>query len=379
MDNYQEQFRQELAYQETKSNKYTLKGFTWFILAVGLIWLLTIIGIFEIDKKLISIAFLVNIVLFIFATWIGRKENLSEPWIKYVFLSLICIGSAVIAAFLSYHAVLAFVIPLLIAIQYRRKSMIWFAYVVNLVTMLVSSFISFYYGICDLNILFESQHVRKWYIDRIASGIWNPVYNDNPIFIILVFEVFPRCIIFLVFSVIIQYAVINSNEDARRISQLTYLKETDMGTRAFNKNKYKEMVSEYYPKVKQIAVLFWDLNHLKNINDQYGHSVGDKAIQGLAAALLVHADNHCRVFRIGGDEFLMIVDDPEPNESEMLIQSVKERLKIENENTAAQNRNDMVQISSAVGCALGNGKNIIEIVKTADRNMYVDKKRTGGI
>lgn len=231
MEDFKEQYYQELIYQERKSNKYTLKGFFWFFVTFALIWLLTVIGFFEVDKKLITIAFLFQIITFIPSIWISLKFDLAKPWIKYFLLSLICIVSAVIAAFLSFHAVLVYVLPLLFAIQYRRSGIIWMVYGVNTVTMLLSSLASFFYGICDLNILLQSQHVRNWYLDRITETTFHIPFNENPIFVIVIFEVLPRSIILFVFSVMIQYAVVNSNEDAYRIAQLTYLKETDTKTK----------------------------------------------------------------------------------------------------------------------------------------------------
>lgn len=71
-------------------------------------------------------------------------------------------------------------------------------------------------------------------------------------------------------------------------------KETDSLTRLFNKNKYNEMVSMYYPNVNNITVIFWDLNNLKIINDTYGHEYGDKALSALASVLYAHSDEQCR-------------------------------------------------------------------------------------
>lgn len=368
MDDFKEQYRRELAYQEIKSNKHTLKGFSWFLIAVAFIWLLTVTGFFEVDKKLITIAFLSNIVLFIPAVYIYFKSDLSKAWIKYFLLSLICIVAAVITSFLSFHAVLVYVVPLLFAIQYRRSNTIWFVYIANTVTMLVSSLISFYYGLCDLNILLQSQHVRSWYLDIITESALNIPFNENPVFIIVVFEVFPRSIILFIFSIMMQYTVVSSNEDAYRIAQLTYLKETDTKTKVFNKNKYVEMAADYYPKIDRIAVLFWDLNNLKKINDQYGHAMGDMAIEKLSSVLSVYLGDGCRVYRIGGDEFLMIMDNPKQGEPEAVIQSVQQKL--EEDNT-----DSVIQVSSAVGLALGSGADILEVVKIADTRMYEDKKR----
>ena len=368
MDDFKKQYFQELDYQEIKSNKHTLKGFCWFLLAVAFIWLLTVLGFFEVDKKLITISFLANIILFIPAVYIYFKSDLSKAWIKYFLLSLICVVSAVLAAFLSFHAVLAYVVPLLFAVQYRRRSTIWFVYAVNTVTMLISSLVSFYYGICDLNLLLQSQHVRSYYLEIITESALNIPFNEDPVFIIIVFEVFPRSIILFVFSIMMQYTVVSSNEDAYRIAQLTYLEGTDTKTKVFNKNRYVEMVAEHYPKIEQVAVLFWDLNNLKKINDKFGHAMGDMAIEKLSAALSAHSSDRCRVYRIGGDEFLVIIDDPEQEEAETIMRSVQEKLKVENADSE-------VRVSSAVGLAQGSGADILEVVKIADIHMYENKKR----
>lgn len=369
MEDFMEQYHSELAYQEVKANKHTLKGFCWFLVALTLIWFLTVMGFFEVDKKLITLSFLSNIVLFVPAFYIYLKISLSNQWIKYFLLSLICVATAVIVTFLSYHAVLIYVVPLLFAVQYRRRSTIWFVYAVNTVTMLISSLASFFYGICDLNLLLQSQHVRSWYLEIITADALNIPFNENPIFIIIVFEVFPRSIILLVFSIMMQYSVVSSNEDAYRIAKLTYLKETDTKTRVFNKNKYVEMAAEYYPKIDQIAVLFWDLNNLKYINDVYGHAMGDTAIETISAVLLAHSGDSCRVYRIGGDEFLMILDNPGEDEAEHIIQAVQEEV-------AAANKGKKIKVSSAVGYARGRGQDIEEVVKAADVRMYENKKQS---
>lgn len=369
MEDFKEQYQQELIYQEIKSNRRTLKSFIWFLLAVAFIWLLTVTGFFEVDKKLMTIAFVSNVVLFIPAFCIFIRSDLTRVWIKYFLLSLICIVSGVIASFLSFHAVLAYVIPLLFAMQYRRRGTIWFAFAVNTATMLISSLVSFFYGLCDLNILLQSQHVRNWYLEQMAGGTLNIPFNENPVFIIVVFEVFPRSIILFVFSVMMQYIVVSSNEDAYRIAQLTYLKGMDAKTKVFNQNKYEEMAAEYYPKIKEISVLFWDLNNLKMINDRLGHSMGDLAIEKFSYALVSQAGNRCRVYRIGGDEFLMIIDNPEQGESERMIRSVREKL---NEAYGEVE----IAISSAVGFALGSGADLADVVKRADAKMYENKRRS---
>ena len=87
------------------------------------------------------------------------------------------------------------------------------------------------------------------------------------------------------------------------------------------------MVSMYYPNVDNITVIFWDLNNLKIINDTYGHEYGDKALSALASVLYAHSDEQCRrVYRFGGDEFVMIIDNPHDGEADRIISAVKDEL-----------------------------------------------------
>lgn len=369
MDNLQRQYRQELISQEIKSNERTIKGFFLFLLATAFMWLLTVMGVFKIDLAFISIAFASTAVLFIPPLAIYFKGDLSRTWLKYVLLALICIVAGVINSFLSVHAVLLYVVPLLFAIQYRRRRTIWFVYAVNTVTMAISMVLGFYYGICDLNLLFAGQHVRQWYIDMLAGGTFNLPLNENPIFVIILFGVFPRSVILLVYSVMMQYTIVGSNEDAIRIAQLTYQKETDRGTKVFNKNKYEEMAMEYYPQIAQIAVLFWDINNLKVINDQYGHAMGDKVIAKFSAILNSCSDDRRRVYRIGGDEFVMVIDNSDSDEAERIARDVTEKLETELVE-------EQIKISSAVGWALGKGRDLHKIVDLADAKMYRNKKNS---
>lgn len=198
--------------------------------------------------------------------------------------------------------------------------------------------------------------------NRILSAV-----IGTSIVLLLVFAGIPRSIILFVFTFMMQYIVTSSQHDAARIAQLTYLKETDSLTKLFNKNKYNEMVSMYYPNVDNITVIFWDLNNLKNINDTYGHEFGDKAISSLASVLYAHSDERRRIYRFGGDEFVMIIDNPHDSEADRIISAVKDEL-------VKCSSDISIDISSAVGVASGKGSDIIEIVKNADSAMYADKQ-----
>ena len=368
MENYQEQYKHELHQQEINSNLRTLKGFFWIFATILVLWLLTLVRIFVVDAGIFTLAVGLSVVMGIPVLYIYKKEDLSKHWIKYVFLTLICMISAVIAAFLSFHAVFIYVLPLLLAVQYREKLTLWITYIVNDVTMTISMLAGFYHGICDLNLLLGSNHTRSWYVEQWTAGTQHFDFDPDPVFVILFYGALPRAVILLMFTVILRYISISSHEDAQRIADLTYRKETDMGTHVYNKNKFEEMIETYYPEVRRIAVIFWDVNNLKYVNDKYGHAAGDILIQTLSSALYELSTDRRKVYRVGGDEFVMLIENPVESEIQSMVESVSASLQ------EKDGQGDM-PISSAVGWAEGNGADICKVVNEADAKMYENKVR----
>ena len=75
------------------------------------------------------------------------------------------------------------------------------------------------------------------------------------------------------------------------------------------KNYYLQAIKEEYSSMKHIGVIYFDLNNLKEINDTYGHDVGDIIIIKLAKSISYLLDEGIRAYRIGGDEFIVIIED----------------------------------------------------------------------
>ena len=366
-ENFIAQYEQELVVQETNANRRILNGFVWFLGAVALVWILTIIGFFNVDKNLVTIAFFVSFILFIPAFFLMFQKDLSKSWIKYFLLILLCVVCGVIISILSFHATLLFVFPLMYAIQYREKRIIWFTYSINLLTITAGMLIGFYFGLCDLNLLLESNYTRTYYMNAMTDNILYITFNENPTDVILLFAIIPTAIILFILAIMLQYTVISNTRDALRIAQLTYYKDTDTNTKVYNKNKYEEMITKYYPGVDRLAIIFFDLNNLKKVNDELGHAMGDYIIQTLAAVVNKQSGDFRRVYRIGGDEFVMVIESPSQGEAELIIANVKEAL-------AIHNQTGPVAISTAAGFAYGKGIDILEVVKAADERMYENKK-----
>mgnify|MGYP007068682932 CR=1 FL=1 len=111
MENYQEQYKQELHQQEINSNLRTLKGFLWIFVTILILWLLTLVGIFIVDAGIFTMAVGMSVVIGIPVLYIYKKVDLSRDWVKYVLLCNIgshggifvfsCCAYLCIAAFIS--------------------------------------------------------------------------------------------------------------------------------------------------------------------------------------------------------------------------------------------------------------------------------------
>ena len=78
MSDFKKQYDKELKYQEDKSNKYTLNGVVMLIAVELIVWALNTIGIFEIDRRTITVAVIISIILLIPIVFMIMKEDVSK-------------------------------------------------------------------------------------------------------------------------------------------------------------------------------------------------------------------------------------------------------------------------------------------------------------
>lgn len=112
-----------------------------------------------------------------------------------------------------------------------------------------------------------------------------------------------------------------------------------------------------------LTFIYGDINNLKKENDTYGHEAGDRLIQRAAAILSRHQDGG-QVFRMGGDEFLLILENCAAAKAENIFKALQEDYHQENLGMAL----GMVTAAAPL-------PNLEEILAEADKKMYQDKKR----
>lgn len=164
--------------------------------------------------------------------------------------------------------------------------------------------------------------------------------------------------------------MIQKNKYAFVNNKLEDLYETDYLTGVYNRHgfaKYaQDMLFHCRREGLELQVIFVDIDGLKKINDQYGHEAGDVVIRIVGHSVKEVADERTKVFRYGGDEFLVLHE----GDGEFPIFCKKVREVIEGKQAAM---NLPYQVSASAGCVIaipGEQKSLDEYVKEADHIMY---------
>jgi diguanylate cyclase (GGDEF)-like protein/putative nucleotidyltransferase with HDIG domain len=129
-------------------------------------------------------------------------------------------------------------------------------------------------------------------------------------------------------------------------------------------------VSRSIRSSKPLAVLLCDLNGFKNVNDRFGHLVGNRLLQEIARNLRNTCRDYDQVGRLGGDEFVFVL----PNLDRKELEELKPRLELAVEQAGhAVCQSKAVTVS--VGCAFypEDGSRAEELLSEADRRMYETK------
>ncbi|MBP1764539.1 MAG: domain S-box/diguanylate cyclase protein [Firmicutes bacterium] len=121
------------------------------------------------------------------------------------------------------------------------------------------------------------------------------------------------------------------------------------------------------------AVLFIDIDNFKFINDTYSHSYGDKLLINLARALEKIAKGHGIVARMGGDEFVMLLDNiKHKDEAERYAQKV---IDLFDKPLKVKDKSFQVTVSIGITLYPADGRTAGELLKNADLAMYRAKRQ----
>lgn len=163
------------------------------------------------------------------------------------------------------------------------------------------------------------------------------------------------------------FTIRSIDDEKRKEEKLIYTSNTDQLTGCFNRRAYEKDIAEMDLNTEFIY-LSMDVNGLKIVNDSLGHEAGDELLKGASYCMKKCFDDYGKVYRIGGDEFIVI-----------LFTNYESFAKIKEafDNTVANWSGELVS-SITVSCGVVSGSeqpwaSWEEISRIADRRMYEQK------
>lgn len=152
----------------------------------------------------------------------------------------------------------------------------------------------------------------------------------------------------------------------------------DALTSVRNKGAYSDYIDKLQNQFDEegekmeFAIGVFDCNDLKTVNDRYGHEKGDIYLK-TASRLICKVFQHSPVFRIGGDEFSVILQNEDYQNRDVLVEQFEQKSAEISVTTA----NMWEQVNVALGIAVYDpeiDRAVIDVARRADKNMYENKR-----
>lgn len=362
-DNVEKKYERNV---EVTANRYTIRCMGTATIILTFIWVLNVLDIFIIDQSITMMAFVSFLTVYGVGRVVFHFQDLSRPGMKYWVILWTVTLITILTTALTYHAVLCYTIPIICSTMYSSRKALYLTYVLMVFSTIISVFGGYYLGICDANMVLLTASSLDAYIMPGNTFALTKI-NDQVFFTLSLFFVFPRCIINILLITVCQSISKIISANVKYAREMEDLAELDGMTGLYNRSKYLSMIETEYRKDPLISVIFWDINDLKLVNDTKGHSVGDKLIRNVAAVIHEMVTDFDKGYRIGGDEFVLIMRGSDERALQKKVQEWEAAL-------AKKSKAVGMSLSVSMGYATGSGASLDEVVSEADRRMYENKR-----
>lgn len=187
-------------------------------------------------------------------------------------------------------------------------------------------------------------------------------------------------IVLLIFTILLLRSIRMQRkaiEEEQRVNALSRRVYVDPLTSVRNKGAFNNYLEELQKQlenndVSEFAIGVFDCDDLKKVNDRHGHDKGDLYLVA-ASQLICKIFQHSPVFRIGGDEFAVVMQNDDYKNRDELVRSFREK---QNE-IAEEARDDWEKVSVAVGVAVYDPEidhSVNDTARRADKIMYENKR-----
>jgi len=146
---------------------------------------------------------------------------------------------------------------------------------------------------------------------------------------------------------------------------------TDLPNRACLEDRMRTAIARVRREDRSLCLLYLDLDHFKQVNDTYGHAVGDALLRDFARRLQACVRGSDTVARMSGDEFVVLLESPIRSDgNEVVTRKIQEEF--ERPFVLGEHR---LHLRPSIGVARypEDGTNAEQLFRSADDAMYADK------
>lgn len=164
----------------------------------------------------------------------------------------------------------------------------------------------------------------------------------------------------------------NIMERKQKEAQIEYMDDHDPLTGLYNR---KALMKRMLKNDKELAGISINIDNFRVINEELGHKEGGRILQELSENIMAAAANSGEIYRIGGDEFVVVIEN---NDQSQVLEAAKKISR----SISRQFKSDTktLYITASLGIAIGQGdEDLSEIVKKSDTALYVAKKEKNQI
>lgn len=136
------------------------------------------------------------------------------------------------------------------------------------------------------------------------------------------------------------------------------------------------LINKSQDEVEPFTLIILDLDRFKEINDLYGHVEGDRALIHVGRALLSMRQDNIRVYRYGGDEFVLLTGATKPEDLALISQNIQAQLEAE-----CKRANTPYSLSASIGWASFDATITTPqtLIRRADEKLYEAKRKAASL
>ena len=236
-------------------------------------------------------------------------------------------------------------------------------------------------SICNLTFPLEDLLPESHNIDQTGVRVFLPIFYKNETYGYAAFVLDPESKNFiderLEFVMVMLGQMINRlrlYDKMVEVNNIMDLYVKDSLTGLYNRRGFEKGISAFFNgqelKDKKIAVVSIDMDGLKWINDNLGHSAGDEALKGIAYCITSSINEGEIAARMGGDEFEVVLILDNPARIGQFTRKFRSAV-----NEANEKNNVEYTLSASIGtCEVSDWDSLMECMNKADKIMYIEKK-----